>query len=125
MFRDPTFDDVVTSGISSGDSLWLVVARTLKPASDAAISEGLEMSLGAALPRNPTAVLQLLRDPAAHFDLAWVCGGEVLLDDVDTLRADTVNRAHRKAARAALRAVDVPELKAARDSCLARLGPPD
>src|ERR671926_504703 len=52
MFHDPAFDDVVTSGIGSGDSLWLVVARTLKPASDAAISESLEMSLGVALPRN-------------------------------------------------------------------------
>jgi len=123
MFRDHSFGDMIDSGITTGDSAWLVLARRLKAVSDGGISEELEMSLGAALPKAPEAVLRILDDTLAHFDIGWVCRDEIVMDDVDTARASAINRAHHIAAVAALRTVRSPDLLARRDSCATILGP--
>ena len=123
MFRDHSFGDMIDSGIATGDSTWLVLARRLKAVSDGGVSEELELSLGAALPKAPEAVLRLLGDTLAGFDIGWVCRDEVVMDDVDTARASAINRAHRTAAVSALRTVRSPDLIARRDSCATILGP--
>lgn len=122
VFRDHSFGEMIDSGIATGDSAWLQLARRLKPAADGGVSEELELSLGEALPKAPEAVLRMLGDTLAHFDMGWVCRDEVVTDDVDTARASTINRAHRIAAVAALRTVRSPDLIARRDSCATILG---
>ena len=68
--RDSAFGDGVLRGIASGDSAWLRVARLLRPAADAGVSESLGIAVADALPAAPARVLALL-GPA--FPLETVC----------------------------------------------------
>lgn len=111
MARDPATEERWTDSIATGDSAWLLVATTLRPASDAGDSEGLDVTLGLALPNAPEGVLRALRK--APFDREVVCGSPFWEGTPDS----TVDNHHRHAV-AALRAVRAPDLASARDSCL-------
>lgn len=71
LWNDPQLFDQLENKIASGKDEWLKVAVALKPVSDAGFAEALEMSVAAALPKNPHGVLQLVN---RGFDLKWVCG---------------------------------------------------
>ena len=57
--------------ISTGDPQWLQVASRLKPFSDAGASLSLNVSMARALPKQPSAVLELIEPP---WRLEIVCG---------------------------------------------------
>lgn len=76
---DPEFGRSVMDGIASGDSVWLEVARNLRPAS-AAAEATLVIALASALPHNPAAVLSILPGRLRTED---VCG-------IPFLRADSL-----------------------------------
>jgi hypothetical protein len=56
---DPTFAESVMSGIASGDSSWIEVARQLVPTS-ASAEASVAIALASALPKAPRRVLPLL-----------------------------------------------------------------
>ena len=116
-FYHQAFGELLESRIGSGDSAWLDIARQLRAVSDAGMSEDLDMSLAAAIPAAPEQVLRLLGDSLARFSFEWVCRGEIIMDDVDTIRADTINRAYRGSAIAALARVRSADILTRRDSC--------
>ena len=60
------------SGIATGSSEWLSVAKSLKPVSDAGSSEQITLALGEALEHEPEGVLALAGD---GFDLSGICYG--------------------------------------------------
>jgi hypothetical protein len=121
-FRNPAYEDWLDEHIASGDSGWLAVAARLRPASDASGSEDLDLALAGALPHAPERVLRLLGG-RERFSFDWVCRGEIVMNDVDTLAADTTNAAYRVAARRALASVRDPSLRPRADSCAAAIGP--
>jgi hypothetical protein len=103
---------------ASGDSLWLEVARELRPATDGEWGEGLADVLGSeALLRAPRLVLRLAADSSAGFGTS-ICTPSFYEDTPDSVVAATTARAV-----AALRTVTRPELRSIRDACLAALTP--
>src|ERR1700730_3628328 len=108
---DENFGRSVTSGIATGDSLWLQVADKLIPAS-AAAEATLSIALASALPRSPDRVLTLL---GRKYPVEEVCG-------MPFLKADSaaVTTYHDEAI-AALGRVRTASLSPARDACRATL----
>jgi hypothetical protein len=108
---DENFGRSVTSGIASGDSVWLEVADKVVPAS-AAAEATLSIALASALPRSPDKVLALL---GQKYPVEEVCG-------MPFLKADSaaVTTYHDEAI-AALGRVRVASLSPARDACRAAL----
>jgi hypothetical protein len=108
---DENFGRSVTSGIATGDSLWLQVASKLIPAS-AAAEATLSIALASALPHSPDRVLALLGE---KYPVEEVCG-------MPFLKADSaeVTRYHDEAI-AALGRVRTASLSPARDACRATL----
>ena len=108
---DENFGRSVTSGIATGDSLWLQVADELMPAS-AAAEATLSIALAFALPRAPDRVLALL---GQKYPVEEVCG-------MPFLKADSmeVTKYHDEAI-AALGRVRAASLSPARDACRAVL----
>ncbi|HUQ98123.1 MAG TPA: hypothetical protein VM166_01635 [Gemmatimonadaceae bacterium] len=108
---DPTFAESVTSGIASGDSAWLEVARAITPASSAA-EASINIALAAALERSPRRVLPLL---AKKYSLEEVCG-------IPFLEADSIHvREYHDSATDSVRRVSDSTLAPLRDRCLATL----
>jgi hypothetical protein len=104
---DPTFAESVMSGISSGDSAWIEVARQLAPTS-AAAEASMSIALASALPKAPTRVLPLLR---RRVPLEEVCG-------IPFLEADSAEIVrYSDSAAAALTGVRDSTLIAVRDNC--------
>ena len=68
--NDQKFGQSVMSGVATGDSLWLEVARQVKLGSSAA-EASMAMALAAALPRSPARVLALT---GRKYPLEEVCG---------------------------------------------------
>ena len=56
--RSPQWDAVLRQ-VETGDDRWLAVARELSAGTDAGTSEGLQVALATALPKNPAGVLRL------------------------------------------------------------------
>lgn len=98
---DPTGIDKVFAGVATGESDWLALVPKIGPALDNQHFEGLQKALAAALPRNAAGVLALVPDPA---NPARVCAPDSPPE-----------------ARAAVEAVNRPELQAARVECLRHL----
>jgi hypothetical protein len=108
---DENFGRSVTSGIATGDSLWLQVADKLTPAS-AAAEATLSIALASALPHSPDKVLALL---GQKYPVEEVCG-------MPFLKADSVAvTTYHDEAIAALGRVRVASLSPARDACRAAL----
>lgn len=108
---DENFGRSVTSGIATGDSLWLQVADKLVPAS-AAAEATLSMALASALLRSPDKVLALL---GQKYPVEEVCG-------MPFLKADSVEvTTYHDQAIAALGRVRAASLSSARDACRAAL----
>jgi hypothetical protein len=61
LFESNVWQTHVYPGISSGDSQWLEVAKTLRPATDAGASEEMDDALSLALLKRPYAVLPVLK----------------------------------------------------------------
>lgn len=98
----------VLSGIASGTSSWLAVARDLRPVSDAGASQQLDLAVGEALEHRPGNVLRLAIPP---FVLGTVCGGP----DMDDARYDGARRVMRavELRQRRLREIHDPDRKAA------------
>lgn len=94
---DPTGIQKVFDGVATGQADWLAVVPALAPVLDGEQADSLQNALAAALPRNPGGVLELMPETA---DVDLVCG----VQDAE--------------ARAAVAAVEAPELRAARAECL-------
>jgi hypothetical protein len=108
---DPRFAQSVMTGIGTGDSLWLEVARKLTVRS-AAADASMAIALASALPRAPARVLALL---GRKYPVEEVCSIPFLEYD------STGVRAYHDSAASALGAVDSPGLLPTRDACRARL----
>jgi hypothetical protein len=108
---DENFGRSVTSGIATGDSLWLQVADKLVPTS-AAAEATLSIALASALPRSPDKVLALL---GQKYPVEEVCG-------MPFLKADSAEvTTYHDEAIAALGRVRAASLAPARDACRAAL----
>lgn len=108
---DESFGRSVMSGISTGDSAWLVVASELKPPS-ASAEASLAIALATALPRSPAKVLSLL---GRNYPAEEVCG-------IPFLRADSsFIVSYHDEATASLRNVRDSALAKRRDTCQAAL----
>jgi hypothetical protein len=104
---DENFGRSVTSGIATGDSVWLQVADKLVPAS-ASAEATLSIALASALPRSPDRVLALL---GQKYPIQEVCG-------MPFLKADSVEvTSYHYEAIAALGRVRAASLSPARDAC--------
>ena len=108
---DESFGRSVTSGIATGDSLWLDVASKVTPPS-AAAEASLAIALASALPHSPARVLSLI---GRNYPIEEVCG-------IPFLRAESslVVSYHHEAA-AALGTVRDSLLAKKRDACRAAL----
>ena len=108
---DPTFAESVTSGIATGDSAWIEVARAITPASSAA-EASLNIALASALQASPRRVLPLL---ASKYSLEEVCG-------IPFLEADSIHiREYHDTVSASLKRVKDSTLTPLRDRCLTTL----
>jgi hypothetical protein len=114
MLRDPAVDERWSDSIATGDSVWLLVAKKLRPESDASTSESLDQSLARALPNAPERVLRLLAE--APFSQQWVCGLPFFEGTPDSAIEN-----HKRRALAALKAIHRSDLSSVRDSCLRTL----
>jgi hypothetical protein len=108
---DENFGRSVTSGIATGDSLWLQVADKLTPAS-AAAEATLSIALASALPHSPDRVLALIGE---KYPVEQVCGMPFLKGD-----SAQVTTYHDEAI-AALERVRAASLSHTRDACRAAL----
>ena len=109
----------VLDAIGRGDAGWVAIAPSLARDADGAFAEGLGVALAEALPKSPAAVLNVL-DPGDGqvIGASRVCSAPFIEPKPGVLAA------YRKRAVAAVRAVRVARLSAARRACLARLGKP-
>jgi len=104
---DENFGRSVTSGIATGDSLWLDVADKLIPASSAA-EASLSIALASALLHSPTRTLRLLGD---KYPVEEVCG-------MPFLKADSLGViSYYDSALASLQRIRSDSLASVRDSC--------
>lgn len=108
---DEDFGRSVTTGIASGDSMWLQVAEKITPAS-AAAEATMSIALAYALPHSPDKVLALVGD---KYPIEEVCG-------IPFLKGDSllVTNYHDDAI-AALGRVRAASLTSTRDRCRAAL----
>jgi hypothetical protein len=104
---DESFGLSVMDGIATGDSVWLVVADQLTPAS-AASAASFAIALASALPRSPEKVLAMV---GPKYPVQQVCGIPFLKSD-----SALVSTYHESAA-AALSRVQAAPLAKARDEC--------
>jgi hypothetical protein len=104
-----TFDQLLEK-IETGTTAWLDVARTLYPATDAATTSGLEVSLSIALTHNPERVLQWTGQPDWP-TLEHVCTVRFIEADEETVSA------HARKVRAALKRVTSPALASKKAEC--------
>jgi hypothetical protein len=108
---DENFGRSVTSGIASGDSVWLEVADKVIPAS-AAAEATLSIALASALPHSPDKVLALL---GKKYPVEEVCG-------MPFLKADSAEvTTYHDEAIAAIGRVHIASLSPTRDACRAAL----
>ena len=106
----------VSGRMDSGSSDWIALAPLLAPGSDAGSAEGLGISPGFPLPKNPEAVLAAL-DPANGHTIGAnrVCGLPFVEDTVSDLTA------YRLTAIRAVQGTRDRRLASARAACLAAL----
>jgi len=108
---DENFGRSVTSGIATGDSVWLEVADKLIPAS-AAAEASLSIALASALVRSPIQVLALL---GPRYPVEEVCGMPFLKADSQAVVS------YYDSATTSLKRVVPSNLAGRRDSCVAAL----
>lgn len=108
----------VESHIAAGEPEWIALAAKLAPGSDASTAEGLGISLAYALPKKPSAVLQIVSLNANDvLGVDKVCGLPFIEPAADEIAA------YKRQAPAAVRAVADPKLEKAKAACLAQLEP--
>ena len=103
---------IVLSGVSSGDRRWLALVPRLKAGTDAATSLALIVSVAEALPRNPMAVLSLIK---ANPSWQNVCTYPM----IEPTKAE--QRIYFRKAIPAVRSVRDPTLRSTTNRCLANL----
>jgi hypothetical protein len=103
----------VVDGMGRGEAGWIAIAPLLAKDADGAFSEGLGIALARALPKQPAAVLNVLDHHDGHvIGASRVCSAPFIEPKADFIAA------YRKQALAAVSAVHVAGLDAARDACL-------
>ena len=104
--------DIVLSGVSSGDHRWLALVPKLKAGTDAATSLALVVSVAEALPRNPKAVLRLIKaDPSWRRACTYPM--------IEPTKAE--ERIYFSKAIPAVRLVRDPDVQSVKRACLADL----
>jgi hypothetical protein len=104
--------DKVLDGIASGDARWLALVPRIAPGTDAGTAEALRIVVAEALPKNPVAVLRLIkRDPS------WRDGCSDPMIEPTRRQA----RAYFKSTIPAVKAAQDPALQAAKHICLSEL----
>lgn len=109
------FEAAVLSHLDRGEPDWIALAPELARGTDAGSSEGLSMALAYALPLQPAAVLAVLRKDRGPLEAQRVCSIpfiEASVKDIKTYRHRAVQ---------AVRQVQDPDLRPARDRCLQAL----
>jgi hypothetical protein len=104
--------DKVLDGIASGDARWLALVPRIAPGTDAGTAEALRIVVAEALPKNPAAVLRLIKQDPSWRD---ACSYPM----IEPTPSET--RAYFKSAIPAVSAVHYPTLQAARHICLSEL----
>ena len=104
------------SHVGTGASSWLRIANRLKPASDAGMSDQLNLAVGEALEHQP---MNVLRIAAPVFGVDTICGGP----DVDDQRYDSYKLSMRalNLRIQKVRGVTAPSLKRSRNRCILQL----
>ncbi|HEX3699473.1 MAG TPA: hypothetical protein VHV27_02245 [Phenylobacterium sp.] len=110
LWADERRADAVSYRIAGGNPTWLRLAVALRPGADAAAAEGLDIAVSQALAHNPAGVLRIA---VPTFPLKSTCGD----NRIEPSPAEV--RLFRGQALAALRSLRAPELRSARDVCLA------
>jgi hypothetical protein len=108
---DEAFGQTVMSGVATGDSAWLEVARNVQLRS-AAAEASMAIALAAALPHSPRPVVALL---GRKYPVAEVCS-----IPLHTADSQSVN-SYRDSAALALARVKDTAFVAERDACVAEL----
>jgi hypothetical protein len=104
--------DQVLDGVSAGDSQWLRLVPKLKERTDAAASESLEISVADALPKNPVAVLRLIK---SHPEWREACTYPFIEPTTEE------NRKYFRVTIPAVAKVRDPQLRSVKNACLANL----
>lgn len=109
--------DYLLDQVGKGKSEWIAIAPRIAPGTDAAVAEGLGISLARALPRNPLAVLRVvdLANEDGVLGVNRVCG----VPFIETTRA--YNNAYKRRAIPAVSRVQDFTVATARAKCLSRL----
>jgi hypothetical protein len=106
----------VLDGMGRAEPGWIAIAPLLSTYADGAFAEGFGISLARALPKRPAAVLNVLDRSDGHvIGASRVCSAPFIEPKPGFVAA------YRKQAVAAVSAVHVASLEAARDACLAAL----
>lgn len=106
--------DAVLQRAETGDPRWLQLVQDLRPGTDAAYSEGIDIAISNTLQSNAAAVLRLIRDRRPT-DVGWICQDRAIEPS-----ADQVRRFQTRAIKA-VRNVRDPALHRIRAACLASL----
>jgi hypothetical protein len=115
LWRDGRWS-VVEDRIAAGQADWIALAPMLAQGTDAGTAEGLSISLAQALPRNPRAVLAVVRlEPGRVLSLQRVCAAPFIEETAEHHAIYT--RAAFKALAGAMEA----SLEPARRACLEQL----
>ena len=118
LLADETRWDSLLASIGTGEPDWLTVAARLGPAADGHASETLNMALQEALPKNPTGVLQLVRE--GIFTVEDACG-MYGFGQIEDQRPVAVLIQLVDARLAAVETVTSSKLATVRESCLREL----
>ena len=106
----------ILEGIERGEPGWIAIAPLLAKDADGAFAEGLGVALAKALPVSPAAVLNVLDPSDGHvIGASRVCSAPFVEPKPGFVAG------YRKDALAAVGAVQVAGLAAARDACLVAL----
>ena len=118
VFRELFSDDqgwaTLLTGITSGDSGWLCVAKGAQGTVEAGGAQELQMAVARALEANPGAVLQLLKD--GYSGTSAVCGLQGIEDDLPPHFDDALAMVARR--RASVKTVGTASLRSPRRDCL-------
>ena len=104
--------DIVLWGVSRGDRRWLALVPRLKAGTDAATGMALVVAVSEALPRNPKAVLRLIK---ANPSWRNVCTYPM----IEPTKAE--ERMYFRKAIPAVRSVRDPDVRSVKRTCLANL----
>lgn len=108
LWADVRVFEALLDPVEAGDPEWLEVWSTLRPYSDGAAAESIDISFARAIPKAPEAVLRLV---GHGLELKNICGSPFIEPDPG------VAEEYKRKALAALSAVRAPELISLAKEC--------